>query len=147
MNLSSKPYLIRAIYEWLVDEGLTPYLAVDAKQPGVVVPQEYVRNGCIVLNVAAHVVNKLILGNEFIEFQARFSGVVKSLSIPVVAVTAMTSKESSQGITFLEGGVQLIMPTPGLIRNHREEDNQSGDETGGGSKGSGGKSDHLRIIK
>jgi stringent starvation protein B len=96
---STKPYLIRAIHEWCTDNGLTPHLAaaVDAR---TMVPREHVRNGEIVLNVSVMATNKLSLGNEFIEFQARFGGVPRELSIPVENVTAVYARENGHGMAF-----------------------------------------------
>ena len=96
---STKPYLIRAIYEWCTDSGLTPYVAVSVDD-NTHVPREYVRNGEIVLNVSALATSKLQLGNEFIEFQARFGGVARQISVPVANVTAVYAKESGHGMAF-----------------------------------------------
>lgn len=101
-TVSTKPYLIRAIYEWCVDQGLTPYLSVrvDAR---TVVPRQYVQDGQIVLNVDAGAVNQLHLGNDLITFQARFSGAVQALSIPVDNVAAIYARENGQGMAFEVG--------------------------------------------
>ena len=103
---STKPYLIRAIYEWCTDSGLTPYVAVSVDE-NTHVPREYVRNGEIVLNVSALATSKLELGNEFIEFQARFGGVARQISVPVTNVTAVYAKENGQGMAF-----ELTAKTP-----------------------------------
>ncbi len=96
---STKPYLIRAIYEWCTDSGYTPYVAVTVDDE-TQVPREYVKNGEIVLNVSALATSKLELGNEFIEFQARFGGVARQISVPVRNVTAVYAKESGHGMAF-----------------------------------------------
>ncbi len=98
-DLSTKPYLIRAIYEWCTDSGYTPYVAV-AVDDETQVPREYVKNNEIVLNVSALATSKLQLGNEFIEFQARFGGVARQISVPVNNVTAVYAKESGHGMAF-----------------------------------------------
>ena len=98
-QIPTKPYLIRAIHEWCVDNGLTPYLAVSVDER-VVVPAEHVRNGEIVLNVSTSATSRLLLGNELIEFQARFGGVVRDLSIPVDRVSAIYARENGQGMAF-----------------------------------------------
>ena len=96
---STKPYLIRAIYEWCADNGYTPYLAVtvDAR---TIVPREHVKNGEIVLNVSPLATNGMKLGNDFVEFQARFGGRARDLSVPVENVTAIYAKETGHGMAF-----------------------------------------------
>lgn len=97
--LSTKPYLIRAIHEWCVDQGFTPYLqvAVDSRAR---VPREHVREGRIVLNTGPDATNQLMLGNEEIEFQARFNGAVFTVRVPVDAVAAIYARENGQGMAF-----------------------------------------------
>jgi len=99
---SSRPYLIRAIYDWITDNSMTPYLLVNAKMEGVNVPHQYVENGKIVLNIAAGAVGSLSLGNESIGFNARFGGVPTELEIPVSAVMAIYARENGQGMMFNE---------------------------------------------
>lgn len=98
-ELSTKPYLLRAIYEWCADNGYTPYIAV-AVDERTVVPREYVRNGEIVLNVSATATNRLLIGNDMIEFQARFGGVPRELSIPIEQVSAIYARENGHGMAF-----------------------------------------------
>ncbi len=98
-ELSTKPYLIRAIHEWCVDNGYRPYLAV-AVDARTVVPQEYVRDGEIVLNVSADACNRLRMGNDLIEFEARFNRIARQISIPVENVTAVYAAETGQGMAF-----------------------------------------------
>jgi stringent starvation protein B len=98
-DLSTKPYLIRAIYEWCNDSGLTPYIAV-AVAEGVRVPAEHVKNGEIVLNVSALATNRLTLGNQAIEFQARFGGVAREVYVPIERVIAIYARENGQGMAF-----------------------------------------------
>ena len=93
------PYLLRAIYEWCVDNGFTPYVAVRVNEH-TRVPMEHVRNGEIVLNVSADATRNLTLGNDLIQFSARFSGVSRELSIPIDAVTGIFAKENGQGLAF-----------------------------------------------
>ena len=97
---SSKPYLIRALYEWIVDNGLTPYLMVDAVQEGVNVPSAYVEDGRIVLNIAPRALRGLELGNEAVEFNARFGGTPTPIHIPVRAVLAIYAQENGRGTFF-----------------------------------------------
>ena len=96
---STKPYLLRAVYEWCVDNGYTPQISVrvDARTR---VPAEHVRNGEIVLNIGPLAANRLKMGNELIECSARFSGVAKDLVVPVEAVTAIFARETGQGMSF-----------------------------------------------
>ncbi|SEP17296.1 ClpXP protease specificity-enhancing factor [Nitrosovibrio sp. Nv6] len=102
-ELSTKPYLIRAIYEWCSDSGFTPYLSVkvDAQTR---VPDEFVKDGEILLNISHDAAHHLTLGNDVIQFSARFSGVSREISVPVNAVQGIFAKETTQGILFaLEG--------------------------------------------
>jgi stringent starvation protein B len=97
---SNRPYLVRALYEWISDNGLTPYLLVDATLPGVHVPPAAIKDGRVVLNVAARAVSGLELGNERVCFQARFGGVSHSVFLPVGAVLAIYAQENGQGMMF-----------------------------------------------
>jgi stringent starvation protein B len=98
-NTSTRPYLIRALYEWCTDNGLTPYVAV-AVDNTVQVPQEFVKDGEIVLNVSFDATTALTLGNEFIEFKARFGGVAREIIVPVDRVTGIYARENGQGMAF-----------------------------------------------
>ena len=97
---SNRPYLLRAIYDWISDNQLTPYMLVDATREGVRVPPQVVKDGQVVLNLAMRAVANLDLGNEWISFQARFSGVSQSIHIPVQAVLALYAQENGQGMMF-----------------------------------------------
>jgi len=96
---STKPYLLRALYEWSVDNGFTPYLQVVVDKD-TIVPKEYIKNGEIVLNISPLASNKLKITNEHIEFQARFGGVARDLYVPMRAVAAIYAKETGQGMSF-----------------------------------------------
>ena len=96
---STKPYLLRAVYEWCVDNGYTPHISV-VVDSGTRVPMEYVHNGEIVLNVGPVAASRLRMGNELIECTARFSGVAKDLVIPVATVAAIYAGENGQGMSF-----------------------------------------------
>ena len=98
-ELSTRPYLIRAIYEWCTDQGFTPYLAVLA-DAAVQVPQQYVQDGQITLNVSATATSGLKMGNDWIEFSARFGGVPHEIMIPVDHVMAIYARENGQGMAF-----------------------------------------------
>jgi len=107
---SSRPYLIRAIYDWIVDNGLTPYLLVDAQQDTVEVPAEFIEDGKIVLNVSPSAVTNLDMGNDWISFQARFSGSSRQLLLPAAATLAIYARENGQGMMF---GESETVPEPG----------------------------------
>jgi stringent starvation protein B len=96
---STKPYLIRALHEWCSDSGLTPYISVrvDARTR---VPAEHVKNGEIVLNIGHDATHRLTIGNELIQFAARFNGVSRECSIPIEAVAGIFAKENGQGLVF-----------------------------------------------
>jgi stringent starvation protein B len=96
---STKPYMVRAIHEWCTDNGLTPYLAV-AVTKDVQVPQEHVRNGEIVLNIGLLATDRLMLKNDAISFQARFSGRVQEIYVPMEQVVAIYAKETGNGMAF-----------------------------------------------
>lgn len=98
-STSTRPYLIRALHEWCTDNGLTPYIAVLADD-SVQVPREYVQNGEIVLNVSFDATSALQLGNEFIEFKARFAGVPREIMVPIDRVLAIYARENGQGMAF-----------------------------------------------
>ena len=107
---SSQPYLIRAIYDWIADNNLTPYLLVDAENVDAVIPREFIEDGKIVLNINASAVSDLQLGNEYIMFNARFSGKAMEISVPIVAVLAIYARENGQGMMFDESS--NLPPTP-----------------------------------
>lgn len=99
---SHRPYLLRALYEWIADNGMTPHLLVDATRPTVQVPLSAVKDGKIVLNVAERAVQRLEMGNDVIRFSARFGGVSHSVSVPVSAVLAIYARETGQGMALPE---------------------------------------------
>lgn len=96
---STRPYLVRALHDWCTDNGFTPYLAVQVDET-VQVPLEYVKNGEIVLNVSFEATSGLKLGNDFIEFKARFGGVARDILVPVGHVVAIYARENGQGMAF-----------------------------------------------
>ncbi len=108
---STKPYLIRAIYEWCSDSGLTPYLSVkvDAQTR---VPMESVKNGEVVLNISHDAAHRLTIGEDMIQFAARFSGVSRECSIPVTAVIGIFARENSQGLVFPPAAAPSADGTP-----------------------------------
>lgn len=97
---SSRPYLVRALYEWILDNACTPYLLVDATVTGVEVPQQYVKNGQIVLNVAPGAVAGIDMSNDDIRFRGRFGGVAIDVFVPIGAVLGIYARENGQGMVF-----------------------------------------------
>jgi stringent starvation protein B len=153
---STKPYLVRAIYEWILDNGLTPHLLVDAQYPGVQVPAESVQDGQIVLNVAPGAVRNLTMGNDWISFEARFGGVPRELMVPSEAVLGIFSRENRQGMVFpppeypheapSESGtlpIALKGPTPVSVPGGGRDEKTT--STKGKGKGKGGPS--LKVVK
>lgn len=120
---STRPYLIRAIYEWALDNGYTPFVLVDTSVGGVVVPEQFVEDNSIVLNVSPTAVRDLNLGDEFISFNARFAGVSQELFVPINSVRAVYAKENGEGIALpVESGVSMIGATnPGELQSSDAE--------------------------
>ncbi len=140
---SNRPYLLRAIYDWISDNNLTPYVLVDAGFAGVRVPPQVIKNGQVVLNLAMRAVANLDLGNEWISFQARFSGVSHSIQIPVQAVLALYAQENGQGMMFPadeEGG---DMPPPSAPE---PDDTRPAPTAADDDKPKRG-APHLRVVK
>ena len=129
---SNRPYLIRAIYEWIGDNQLTPYLLVDASIEGVSVPQQAIKDGRVVLNVASRAVARLDLGNDQISFMARFSGVSQQVRVPVQAVLAIYAQETGQGMMLPREDNELEPPPA-------PQPPEPGEDTP--------KRSHLRVIK
>jgi len=126
-STSTRPYLIRALYEWCTDNGLTPYIAVLADDT-VQVPREYVQNGEIVLNVSFDATSALKLGNEAIEFKARFAGVARDIYVPIDRVIAIYARESGQGMAF-------PVPVPTISDGGPEEAGAPAAEPPAGARG------------
>jgi stringent starvation protein B len=129
---SSRPYLLRAIYEWIVDNNMTPYLLVDATGEAVQVPQEHINNGKIILNISPAAVVGLELGDQALNFNARFSGKPMFVNVPIKSVLAIYSKENGRGMVFTE------------------ENGDGSPEPGGTGPGSGTKPSRqptLRVVK
>ncbi len=96
----TRPYMIRAIYQWIEDNDLTPYLMVDATADNVQIPTEHVQDGRIVLNIASRATGNMSMENDFINFSARFGGVSQEIWVPITAVLGIYAKENSQGMFF-----------------------------------------------
>jgi stringent starvation protein B len=99
---SNRPYLIRALYEWILDNRMTPYLLADASRPAAALPAQFVQDGKIVLNISPSAVRGLVLGNEQISFNARFGGVAMDIALPVDAVLGIYARENGRGMLFPE---------------------------------------------
>ena len=96
----TRPYLVRAIYEWINDNAFTPYLLINAEEKGVFVPQQYIKDGQIVLNIAPHAVHQLLMDNTAIGFSARFGGVPQQVYVPMRAIMGLYARENGQGLFF-----------------------------------------------
>ena len=113
MEMSSRrPYLIRATYEWILDNDCTPYVVVNATLKDVVVPQQFVEDGQIVLNVSPSAVRGLDIGNDFLTFDARFGGVPMDVFVPLYAVIGIYARENGEGLLFDEELPADPEPTP-----------------------------------
>lgn len=110
--ISNRPYLIRALYEWIVDNNLTPHMLVDTAHESVEVPRAFVENGRIILNVSPEATHSLVLGNDAITFNARFSGSAMDVHVPVSSVLAIYARENGQGMMFGEQDDTPPDPSP-----------------------------------
>jgi|SRR5665213_931394 len=109
MSPPKRPYLLRAMHEWVSDSQHTPHIIVDAERPGVNVPRTYVKDGKIVLNLSLTATQNLSLGNEWIEFGARFAGAVQFIRVPIAAVLGIYARETGEGMVFSD---QDLGPEP-----------------------------------
>jgi stringent starvation protein B len=107
-----RPYLLRAIHEWISDSLCTPHLVVDANVTGVEVPRQYVKDGKIVLNVSWSATANLRLGNEDVSFSGRFGGASMAVRVPIIAVLAIYARETGQGMIFAEDDADPLSPSP-----------------------------------
>lgn len=96
----SRPYIMRALYEWIVDNNCTPYVLVDATVADVMVPRQYVKDGQIVLNISPGAVIELNIGNDAMAFNGRFGGVATDIYVPIAAVVGIYARENGQGMVF-----------------------------------------------
>lgn len=137
--ISSRPYLVSALFDWIVDGEMTPYILVDATNENAVVPQQYVEDGKIVLNLSPQATESLQLKKEFIMFSARFAGKTMEVSFPMEAVMAIYAKENGQGMVFQEHD------------NNNPTDPDKGPITGSDKGASGGSEKisrpSLKIVK
>jgi len=124
-----RPYLLRAMHEWVTDSQHTPHVIIDADRPGVVVPRPFVKDGKIVLNLSLTATQNLTLGNEWIEFGARFAGVVHFIRVPIAAVLGIYARETGEGMVFSD---QDLGPEPPPQPSAEEE---------------GARRSHLKLVK
>ncbi|MCL6237194.1 MULTISPECIES: ClpXP protease specificity-enhancing factor [Acinetobacter] len=117
----TRPYLTRALYEWICDNQLTPYLLVDATQNGTMVPVQYIQDGQIVLNIAPHATHALHMSNETITFSARFGGVSQNLYIPFSAVLGIYARENGQGMFFDPQEYEGIQNDQNALKSNDQE--------------------------
>ena len=127
---SSRPYLIRAMYQWISDNALTPYVLVNAENPQTVVPRQFVEDGKIVLNISNQAVDNLHIDNDWLMFSARFNGKAMDISIPVIAIQAIYAKENGQGMMFAQ-----------------EEDKLPPTDPEPGPGDGDGRKRHLKLVK
>jgi len=167
LNMTAKrPYLLRALYEWIVDNELTPHLVVDAEVPYCEVPQQFVQDGQIILNVSPTAVGNLLMSNTDVSFHARFSGKEHKVYIPIAAVIAIYARENGAGTIFEEEAELAEADAP--TAEHAQKDSKPSmslvDEPAEGAEkttkttsektsksaskaGSKGKANHLKVIK
>jgi len=124
--MSSRPYLIRAMREWISDNGLTPYILVDASASGAVVPEQFIENGKIVLNISERAAEGLHQDNDWILFSARFNGHAMDISVPISAVLAIYAKENGQGMVLDkdEGGVTASPTDPTQLKSPKSKESK-----------------------
>ena len=145
---SHRPYLLRALYEWIADNDMTPHLLVDATRPGVRVPAHTVKDGKVVLNIAARAVAHLDMDNDAVAFTARFGGVSHAVIVPVDAVLAIYARETGQGMALPDDSAQApgaADAPPGESAGH--DDNPPDDTPPAGDPPPKRGSPHLRIVK
>ena len=116
---STRPYLIRAMYDWIVDNGMTPHLLVDSQQDEVDVPRQYEQEGKIVLNISPTATQKLEVNEEAVTFEARFDGKATTVYIPISYVLAIYTRENGQGMMFGDDNEITPPPDPGSPTNKR----------------------------
>ena len=142
---SPRPFLLRALYEWIVENGCTPHLVANADTPGTLVPPHAVQNGRITLNIAASAVGGLKMDNEAVSFTARFGGVVRPIYIPIEGVLSLYARETGAGMGLPTdeqlGLTEGVLTAPAVAPAPPEPEP---DGTSGKSKGGRG---HLRVVK
>jgi len=133
------PYLLRAIYEWIVDNSMTPHLLASVDGSDVVVPEQYVENGLIVLNIAPSAVKDLLMGNESISFSARFGGIPREVHVPVRSIQAIYARENGQGLQLSESTADA--------QGALESSDRLSEEQSSGVSLPKSPSSHLKLVK
>lgn len=154
---SHRPYLLRALYEWVVDNGMTPHVLVDAQMPGVTVPRHAVKDGRIVLNIADRAVSRLDMGNDSLRFTARFGGVSQAVNVPLYAIIALYARETGHGMALpadpgsdaaaTPGGQEAPQPAASSDAGPDAPDNGAVDDGPDSPADPPRRGSHLRIVK
>lgn len=147
---SHRPYMIRALHEWILENDCTPYILVNAFEPGVSVPQDYVKDGQIVLNISPTAIQALMISNEALEFNGRFGGVPTHVYVPVSAILGIYARENGQGMIFETDDPIPEPPSPGSgPGTDSTPGNETADKDGKGSKDGKKKpgKPSLRVVK
>lgn len=149
---SNKPYLVKAFYEWISDNDLTPYIMVDVNVYGVLVPRGYVANGQIVLNIASSAVGTISLGTSTIEFSARFGGKLEHITVPYGAIGAIYAKENGAGTSLpiehpIDDDDEIVEETPEKPKSTLSSVASTGNEKDQSGKPKGKSKASLKIIK
>jgi stringent starvation protein B len=145
ISKSTKPYVVRAIWEWCADNGYTAYLAVQVDE-NTRVPAEFVKNGEIILNISSDATHKLTIGNDLIQFSARFGGVSRECSIPMVAVRGIFARENGEGIFFQNQQATVSAPEAAQSDTGTSAP-PSKPPSGPAPSGSNGRKPHLQVVK
>ena len=143
---SQRPYLLRALFDWIVDSELTPYLLVAATDPSVVVPEQYVNDGKIVLNVSPSAVRDLVFGDDLVFFDGRFAGTPFAVEVPVGSVLAIYAKETGEGMMF-DAETSDEADSSADSESARSEKRDRSEQQEDRADRKPGKGPHLKIIK
>src|SRR5690554_5395460 len=145
MSTSSRPYLLRAIYEWLLDNNLTPHIVIAVDMSGVEVPSSHVEKGQLVLNISPDACRDLLLGDEELTFSARFNGTPRQIRSPIDAVMAIYARENNLGMVFgQEPRLELLVDEPTKMS---EASSQKASDTKVTKKTSSKRASHLTVVK
>lgn len=145
---SQRPYLIRAIYEWIADNGMTPHVLVNARSPGVRVPPHTIKDGQVVLNIADRAVSRLEMGNDAIRFSARFGGVSQAVMVPLTAIIAIYARETGQGMGMPdEPHLETAAQTPSSSEDAPQQASAAEQADESPRPQPPKRGNHLRIIK
>ncbi len=137
---SSRPYLLRSLYEWILENNCTPYILVNAYGANVMVPQEYVKDGQIILNISPSAVHGLLINNDAVEFSGRFAGIPTPVYVPVAAVMGIYARENGQGMVF---EAEAPAPTPPAAPTTADAEPAKPKAAGGSAR----SKPSLRVVK